>query len=131
MSTIVNLQPLVALLLQFLAALLPILAAWLAGRAAKWLKISSDSQANQLLHDGLDRATSYAVSALTAKFGADTTAIPVDAKNAAVASVVDYALAHLNETITYLGVDPGKLAAIAANKLDVQIGTASTPAPTP
>jgi hypothetical protein len=37
----------------------------------------------------------------------------------------------LNETITYLGVDPGKLAAIAANKLDVQIGTASTPAPTP
>ncbi len=129
MNTIVNLQPLVSLLLQFLAALLPVVVAWLAGRAAKWLKISTDSQANTLLHAGLDRATSYAVSALTTKFGADTEAIPVDAKNAAVASVVDYALQHLNETVTYLGIEPSKIAALAANKLDVQLGTTSPSAP--
>ena len=119
-STSVDLAPILSVAAQFLWALLPVVLSALANKAMKYYGIAADSQANTLLHSGVDRAVQYAQSAIVSKVGLKN--YTIDTKNAAIASVVNYASANLAQTMDHLGVTPSSLAQLVANKLDVAVG---------
>jgi hypothetical protein len=140
-ATIVTVQPLIQVLLPYVAsiavALLTAAGGWLTAKLSKYLNASQQAVIQQAIGAAATRGAGIAYQAL-ATAGANIGNIPVH--NAAVAGGVNYVLNSMADTIKAAGITPdhisnmvtaelGKLMAVDAG---VTIGAvASIPAPAP
>ena len=113
-SNIVDLQPLVEMFFQFLAAILAAVLTWAGVKARGWIGLQTDELNRARMQDALERAVDFGVEKLK---GAVAGRAKFAIKNELVAVAANYVGANLPDTVAYFKITPESLAEMVSARL--------------